>query len=137
MELCVCFRRLYVCSVHTLKNKGASKGSSGDAIEEPFFGSTKNPSVKGSLKNHLFLTFDGSGNVIGMTESHWKTTENYNFPLALLATSTKERSHISCSKNVWGARAQMWQAVNSGAREGEMWGTNTVQDLHSSVLVVI
>ncbi len=43
--------------LYTLKNKGASKGSSGDAIEEPFFDSTKNHSVKVSLKNHLFLTF--------------------------------------------------------------------------------
>ncbi len=39
------------------KNKGDSKGSSGDAIEEPFFGSTKNHSVNDSLNNHLFLTF--------------------------------------------------------------------------------
>ncbi len=29
-------------SAYTLKNKGASKGSSSDAIEEPFFGTTKN-----------------------------------------------------------------------------------------------
>ncbi len=43
--------------VYTLKNKGASNGSSSDAIEEPFFGSTENHSVKGSLKNHLFLIF--------------------------------------------------------------------------------
>ncbi len=39
-----------------LKNKGASKGSSSDG-RRTIFGSTKNLSVKGSLKNHLFFTF--------------------------------------------------------------------------------
>jgi len=41
---------------YTLKNKGASKGSSSDAIRT-ISGSTKNHSVKGSLMNILFLKF--------------------------------------------------------------------------------
>uniref|UniRef100_A0A672KZF3 5'-AMP-activated protein kinase subunit gamma-1 n=1 Tax=Sinocyclocheilus grahami TaxID=75366 RepID=A0A672KZF3_SINGR len=42
---------------YTLKNKGASKGSSQRCHRRTIFGSTKKHSVKGSLKNHLFLNF--------------------------------------------------------------------------------
>ncbi len=42
---------------HTLKNKGASKGSSQRCNRRTIFGSTKNHSVKGSLNNHLCFTF--------------------------------------------------------------------------------
>ncbi len=40
-----------------LKNKGASKGSSQQCHNITIFGSANNHSDKGSLKNHLFLTF--------------------------------------------------------------------------------
>ncbi len=39
------------------KNKGASKGSSSDAIEEPFLVPQRIIQSKVFLKNHLFLTF--------------------------------------------------------------------------------
>ncbi len=42
---------------YTLKNKGASNGSSSDAIEEPFLVPQRTIQSKVFLKNHLFLTF--------------------------------------------------------------------------------
>ncbi len=47
--------------------------------------------------------------------------------------SSEERSHIDLSENVSvrSMNAILWQAVNSGAGEGQMWGTNyAVQGLH-------
>ncbi len=47
----------------TLKNKGASKGSSSNVIEKQIFGSTKTHSVKGFLKNS-FLPFITTKNLL-------------------------------------------------------------------------
>ncbi len=57
----------------TLKNKGASKGFSSNAIEEPFFCSTKNHSVKGSLKNISFLPFYNLKNLLSPQRSFCET----------------------------------------------------------------
>ncbi len=62
----------------TLKNKGASKGSSSNAIEEPFCCSTKNHSVKGSLKNISFLPFYNLKNLLS-PQSFCETERFFRF----------------------------------------------------------
>ncbi len=118
---------------YTLKNKGASKGSSSDAIDRrTIFGSTKHHSVKGSKKNHLFLTFllsegKGSGVWPNMVTHTWNLCSAFN--------------PFKCTHTVVNTHLEQWAA--NAAAPGEqlvvralLKGLTSVMVLKERVLVI-
>ncbi len=84
----------------TLKNKGASKGSSSDAIEEPFLVPQKTI-VKCSLRNHLFLTFLSSENPYFATKNLSWNRKVFQMLKVLYGTILTKRFFYSIIKHLY------------------------------------
>ncbi len=117
MEMCVCFRHLHFFSVH--------------AINAQLSTAQLMPSVWEPLKNYRkvkLLHYSITGH------EYYETTHQLLIQQLYCCISCWYKMY---QWDEWSTSAILWQAVNSGAREGEMWATNTFQGLHSFVLVVI